>query len=75
MEIKRKNKMSEQIDKQQKLIRISELVTLRDDLQAAQRENAGTANAIGFAMRVPERNLSYIEKVSGYKRVYIPSAF
>lgn len=52
--------MNRQTDQQQILIRISDLVTFRDNLQTLERELAGKANALGFAMRVPEHAQKYI---------------
>ena len=64
--------MSGHIEQQQTWARISELVTLRDDVQAAERTFAGKANALGFAMRVPERNRKYLNVVEWVKASLSP---
>lgn len=55
---------------QKRLVRISELVTLRDDLLDTQRMLAGKANAYGFAMRVPE-NLQKVVQLTEWIKTHL----
>jgi hypothetical protein len=64
--------MESQLDQQERLKQISEWVTLRDDLQFAVQYYAGRANALGFAMRVPERNLRYVKILEWVKACLSP---
>jgi len=59
--------MNRRIGQEENRIRVSELITLRDDIQNAEREFAGRANSLGFAMRVTERRLRHIRIVSWVK--------
>ena len=45
-------------------IQVSELITLRDDIQNAERELAGKANALGYSLDVKERRLRHLKIVS-----------
>jgi hypothetical protein len=52
--------MNRYIDQQQTMTKISELVTLRDNLQASARDLAGKANFYGYKMRGLEHNRKYM---------------
>lgn len=64
--------MNRRSGREQARVQVSELITLRDDIRAAGQMLAGRANALGFAMRVPEHTQRHLRIVGWVKASLSP---